>query len=167
MINIRNATINDLGAINDIYNESIPSHRSTADTEPYTFEERVLWFEGHDPKKFPVFVAEKGDIIVGFLSFSPYRPRRNALKYAAEISYYVGSGYQRMGIGSKLLDFSVRVAPDYNFRSLIAILLGHNEASIALLRKFGFEEWGRMPGIVYFDEVEYDHLYYGLWLPAL
>jgi len=150
-MNIRKATTDDLEAINVIYNESVPSHRSTADTEPYTREEREAWFRGHDPDLFPVFIVEEGGMVIGYFSFSPYRPRRNGLRYAAEISYYLGSKYHGRGIGSKLLDHAVRVAPEYGFRSLIAILLGHNEPSIALLRKFGFTEWGRMPGIVIFD----------------
>lgn len=161
---IRNATAGDLEAINNIYNESIPSHRSTADTEPYTIKEREEWFRNHDPYSYPVFVAELEGMVVGYTSFSPYRPRRNALKYAAEISYYIGSAYQGRGIGNTILGYAVRRAPEFGFRSLIAILLGHNKASIALLRKHGFEEWGRMPGIVLFDGKEYDHLYYGLRL---
>jgi phosphinothricin acetyltransferase len=166
-MDIRKATFNDLEEINSIYNESIPSHRSTADTEPYTMEEREAWFRSHNPESFPVFVSVSDGKVTGYTSFSPYRPRRNALRYAAEISYYIGSEFRQKGIGTSLLGHAVSVAPDYGFRSLIAILLGHNAASIALLRKFGFEEWGRMPGIVVFDGDEYDHLYYGLRLPAV
>lgn len=164
-MNIRKATFNDLGAINVIYNESIPSRRSTADTEPYTMEEREAWFKGHHPDKYPVFVAETGGTVAGYSSYSPYRLRRNGLRYAAEVSYFLAPQFQGRGIGSSLLEHLVREAPEYGFRSLIAILLGHNKASIGLLRKFGFEEWGRMPGIVDFDGEEYDHLYYGLRIP--
>jgi L-amino acid N-acyltransferase YncA len=162
---IRKATHKDLRAINEIYNESIPSHRSTADTVPYSPEERKEWFLKHDPLKYPVFVAEDGSIVKGYASYSPYRPRRAALRYAAEISYFVGSQYQGAGIGTMLLDCLVKNAADYDFRSLIAILLAHNEMSIILLKKFGFEEWGRMPGIVVFGDREYDHLFYGLKIP--
>ena len=161
-MNIREATINDLPFINRIYNESIPSHRSTADTVPYTMEEREIWFRNHEPSRYPVFIAEDKMTIAGYASYSAYRPRREALKYAAEISYYVGQEYQGRGIGTMLLNHLVMKAPEYNLRSLIAILLGHNDASIAILKKSGFQEWGRMPGIVDFDGEEYDHLYWGL-----
>lgn len=161
---IREATVNDLPAINEIYNQSIPSHRSTADTVPYSMEERERWFASHQPDVYPVFIAEDNGTIAGYFSFSPYRPRREALKYAAEISYFLRNDFQGRGIGSMLLNYAVRRASEFNFRSLIAILLEHNQASIALLEKFGFEEWGRMPGIVVFDGVEYDHLYYGLMI---
>jgi len=60
--------------------------------------------------------------------------------------------------------YPVSVAPDHGFSVLIAILLDKNVASIALLRKFGFEEWGRMPGIAKIEKQVADHLYYGLRL---
>ena len=47
---------------------------------------------------------------------------------------------------------------------LIAMLLDKNPASIGLLQKFGFKEWGRMPGIARIDDQTADHLYYGLEL---
>lgn len=161
-MNIRHANSDDLLSINEIYNESIPYHRSTADTIPYTMEERIDWFRSHNPDEYPVFVAELDGRVVGYVSYTPYRPRRMALKYAAEVSYFVSFDYHKRGIGTKLLEYAVSRAAEFNIRALIAILISHNEASIALLKKFGFEEWGRMPGIVVFDDKEYDHLFYGL-----
>jgi L-amino acid N-acyltransferase YncA len=63
-----------------------------------------------------------------------------------------------------LLKHAIQVAPDYGFSVLIAILLDKNPASTGLLLKFGFTEWGRMPGIVSINKQMADHLYYGLKL---
>ncbi|HUS86735.1 MAG TPA: GNAT family N-acetyltransferase [Bacteroidales bacterium] len=163
-MNIRLATEDDLEAINEIYNQSIPSHTSTADTRPYSMKERAEWFFSHEPDRYPVFVAHDNGKITGWVSLSPYRPRRDAMRHTAEISYYVGEGFQRQGIGSALMAFALQKAPEYSIKNLIAILLGHNEASIKLLEKFGFERWGFMPGIADFNGIERDHLYYGLKL---
>ena len=57
-----------------------------------------------------------------------------------------------------------QLAPDYGFEVLVAILLNKNPASVGLLQKFGFTEWGRMPEIARIDGVLADHLYYGLKL---
>jgi len=159
---IRLATEEDLEAINHIYNQVIPYEMSTADTVPYTMEERIEWFRGYDRFKYPVFVADTGEEVAGYFSFSPYRPRRQAMRHTAEISYFVDEKYRQKGIGSALLEYAISKAPEYNTKTLIAILLAHNEASIQLLEKFGFIEWGRMPAVADFNGKERDHLYYGL-----
>jgi phosphinothricin acetyltransferase len=158
---IRIASVDDLVSINEIYNESIPHKKSTADTRPYTLEERVRWFESHNPDEYPVFVAEIENRVVGYVCYSAYRPRRLALRTSAEISYFVRFSNHGMGIGSTLLEYAVKRAGEFNLKFLIAILISHNHPSIGVLKKFGFEEWGRMPGIVEFDGLTYDHLYYG------
>lgn len=163
-IEIRVATPLDLGAVNDIYSYWIKSECSTADRIPYSRQEREDWFASHPPDTFPVFIAESGGAVAGYFSFAPYRKRREALKYVAEISYFVAPEWLGKGVGTMMMSHGISVAPGLGFRTLMAILLEHNAASIALLRKFGFEEWGRMPGIVVFDNRHYDHLFYGLKL---
>jgi len=159
---IRTATEKDLEAINHIYNQVIPYKMSTADTEPYTMDERLKWYKAYDRLRYPVFVADTGDEVAGYFSFSPYRPRRMAMRYTAEISYFVDEKYRNIGIGTSLMAHAIGKAPEYNFKTLIAILLSHNAVSIKLLEKFGFSEWGRMPGVADFQGKERDHLYYGL-----
>ena len=161
---IRLATEEDLETINHIYNQVIPYEMSTADMVPYTMDERVDWFRRYDRSKYPVFVADTGEDVVGYFSFSPYRPRRLAMRYTSEISYFIDEKYRQKGIGSVLMEYAIRKAPEYNIKTLIAILLAHIEASIRLLEKFGFVEWGRMPGVADFNGEERDHLYYGLKL---
>jgi len=164
-MNIRPATEKDLEAINNIYNQVIPSEMSTADMEPYTMDERIQWFNSCDRSKYPVFVAETGNDIAGYFYFSPYRPRRLALRYTAEVSYFLDEKYRQQGIGSQLMDHALKEAPSQSFKTLIAILLGHNVASIRLLEKFGFSEWGRLPGVADFHGKERDQLFYGLRIP--
>lgn len=159
---IRTATEKDLEAINNIYNQVIPYEMSTADMEPYNMDERIRWFNSCDRSRYPVFVAETGYDIAGYFSFSPYRPRRLAMRYTSEISYFNDEKYRQKGIGSLLMDHALKEAPSYSFKTLIAILLAHNVASIKLLEKFGFREWGRMPGVADFNGKERDHLFYGL-----
>lgn len=127
-------------------------------------EERKQWFTCHDPLHFPVFVAVDKESVEAWVSLGPYREDRQALAHVAEVSYYVDEGKRGVGLGSCLLDYALRVAPDYGFSVLIAILLDKNPASIGLLHKFGFKEWGRMPGIARIEGQEADHLYYGLIL---
>jgi len=164
MNNIRILNIADLEAVNEIYNQAVDSKFSTAHTEPISMDERMDWFREHNDTPFPVYLCEKDGDIAGWISFSPYRKGRKALQATAEVSYYVHNAYHRMGIGSRLLDYAINIAPEFKFKTLIAILLDPNTASIALLEKFRFELWGNLPGIAEIDTKKYNHLYYGLHL---
>jgi len=161
---IRIAREEDLEAINTIYNQAVQQQFCTAHLEPVSMAERKQWFLAHKPVLHPVFVAENDGRIVGWVSLGPYREDRQALAHVAEVSYYVDEEERGKGLGSKLMAHTVGVASTYGFSALIAILLNRNPASIGLLQKFGFKEWGRMPGIARINEHLADHLYYGLKL---
>ncbi len=163
-MNIRPAGREDLEAINRIYNQAVNQLFCTAHLEPLGMEERRQWFALHDPARFPVFVALEEENVVGWVSLGPYREDRQALAHVAEVSYYVDELTRGKGIGKSLLNHAIHVAPDYGFSVLIALLLNRNPASIALLKKYSFEEWGRMPGIARIEGRQADHLYYGLRL---
>jgi L-amino acid N-acyltransferase YncA len=162
MKNIRELNANDLNAVNEIYNQAVASKISTAHTEPVSMEERMAWFREHDPDQYPVYVWEENGMVAGWICFSPYRKGRQALRSTAEISYYVHRDYHRCGIGSALLEYAIERAPALKFKSLIAILLEPNIASIGLLGKYGFEKWGDMPGLAEINGREFNHQYYGL-----
>jgi len=161
---IRKAIPEDLPDINKIYNQAVKQRFCTAQLKPVSMKERKEWFDAHNPDDFPVFVVEDGEVLAGWVSLGPYREDRQALAHVAEVSYYVNENERGKGLGSKLMAYAVGVASEYGFTVLIAILLNRNPASIGLLHKFGFKEWGRMPGIARIDEQLADHLYYGLKL---
>lgn len=158
---IRLAKIEDLPAIVDIYNQSIPSHSSTADTEPIKVESRKNWFLEHIPEKYPIFIAEKDGQIAGWCSLSAYRPGRAALRYTAEISYYIAQEFHRQGVASALIEYAIGMCPQLELKNLFAIVLERNTASLKLLEKMGFEKWGYLPNVADFDGEETGHLYYG------
>ncbi len=158
---IRFAQQKDLPVINEIYNQAVQQRFCTAHLEPVELEDRRRWFVAHNPARYPVFVAQDEGRVLGWASMGPYREDRQALAHVAEASYYVEETKRGKGVGGRMLSHLIRVAPEYGFTVLIAILLSRNPASIALLHKFGFEEWGRMPGIAQIGGQEADHLYYG------
>ncbi|HPR55604.1 MAG TPA: N-acetyltransferase family protein [Deltaproteobacteria bacterium] len=158
---IRVAVPDDLPAIVEIYNQAVSMRTATADLTPISVGDRTSWLEEHHPYTHPVFVAEDGGTVTGWCSISPYRPGRMALRHTAEISYYVHEDFRRRGIGSRLIARAVDRCPSLEIRTLFAILLDINTASVGILEKFGFEKWGHLPGVADFGEVECGHLYYG------
>ena len=158
---IRLAKPDDLPAIVDIYNQSIPSRQSTGDTHPLHVEDRANWFAEHRPEQHPIFVADVDGEVAGWCSLSAYRPGRAALRFTAEISYYIALAYHRQGIGTALVEHALSACPALQIRHLFAIVLEGNQASLQLLQKMGFEQWGYLPGVADFDGNEVGHFYYG------
>lgn len=161
---IRIAQTGDLPAINEIYNQAVRQRFCTAHLSELSMDNRQAWFLDHDPGRFPVFVADRKKLIEGWVSLGAYRQDRQALAHVAEVTYYVAEKERGKGLGSRLLEHALKVAPEFGFSVLIAILLNKNPASIALLDKYGFECWGTMPGIALIEGQEADHLYYGVKL---
>jgi L-amino acid N-acyltransferase YncA len=159
---IRIANLEDLEAIVEIYNQAIAAGRKTADTTPVSTNDRKIWFHAHNPDKYPILVAEKDNMIIGYLTISPYRSGRMALRYTAEVSYYIPFEHHRQGVASNLLKHAISLCPSLQIKTLFAILIDTNQASIRLMEKYGFEKWGHMPHVADFDGVEVGHLYYGL-----
>ena len=161
-IKTRVAKIEDLPAIVAIYNQAVPTHRSTANTTPVTVETRKKWFDEHEPDRRPIFVAELDGCVIGWCSLSVYRPGRAALRFTAEISYYVDTAHQGQGIGQALIRHALEASPALGIKNIIAVLLDRNEPSRKLLEKLGFQQWGYLPRVLDFDGNECGEFYYGI-----
>jgi L-amino acid N-acyltransferase YncA len=157
---IRDATEFDLPAIVIIYNAAIPGRMATADTQPVTVENRRVWFHEHNPITRPLWVAVQNDAIVGWLSFQSFygRPAYHA---TAELSIYVAHNCQRNGIGSALLANAIEQAPRLGLKTLLGFIFAHNDASLRLFEKFGFQRWGVLPRVAELDGVERDLIIVG------
>jgi phosphinothricin acetyltransferase len=57
-ITFRNASLEDLPKIVEIYNSTIPSRMVTADTEPISVESRKQWFAEHNPEIRPLWISK-------------------------------------------------------------------------------------------------------------
>jgi L-amino acid N-acyltransferase YncA len=151
----RPAILNDLSRIVEIYNATIASRQVTADLEPISAESRRSWFQAHRPESRPLWVAEEKGQVIAWLSLSDFYGRP-AYRKTAEISLYVDESVRRCGWGSYLLSEAIAQAPALQIDRLLAFIFGHNTPSLALFRKFGFEHWGRLPGIAKLDDIERD-----------
>jgi phosphinothricin acetyltransferase len=160
-VNIRDATIEDVEHINNIHNQAIEEKFKVAYLEPWTQEKCVEWFKEHTGKEYPVYVAEIDSRVIGFVYINPYRPGRAALQQTAEISYFVDRDRRGKGVGKQLIEYMESQCSKLGIKTLFAILLDTNVASIKLIEKCGYKKWGHLPGVAVFDGVEAGHLYYG------
>ena len=47
-------------------------------------------------------------------------------------------------------------AGEFGIATVLALIFGHNEPSLALFRNFGFETWGHLPRVAKLDGIERD-----------
>lgn len=152
---IRDAVESDLPAVIDIYNAAVATRISTAQLEPVTLEERRNWLRDHSPDRHPFWVLEMNGTIGGWLTFKSFLPRC-AYRGTSEISVYVDLKFRRRGIAKKLLEEAIERAPALGINGMVGLIFAHNEPSLKLFSRLGFERWGLLPRIAQLDGVERD-----------
>lgn len=146
------ATQQDLPEIVAIYNSTVQTRQSTADLMPVSVESRQAWFDAHGGSR-PLYVLKnQEDEILAWGSFSDYYPRQ-AYQISAEISIYVRRDIRGVGVGKILLQNMLERAPALKIKNVLAVIFGHNHASLRLFGAFGFDEWGRLPQVCDLDGV--------------
>jgi L-amino acid N-acyltransferase YncA len=156
----------DLPVIVDIYNSTVASREVTADTEPVSVESREKWFSDHSPDRRPLWVihaADDGDArpqVLGWMSYSNFYGRP-AYSGTAELSIYIAEASRGKGIGRYCLEQAIAFAPSIEVHTLLGFIFGHNEPSLALFRKYGFDTWASLPRVANLDGIERDLIILG------
>ena len=119
-----------------IYAEGIATRNATFETEVPGWEE---WNGAHLGEHR--FVAEEDGEVLGWIALAPISTR---CCYAgvAEISAYVRERARGRGVGATLLEAVVRSTERAGIWTLETGVFPENEASLALLKRFGFREVG-------------------------
>lgn len=152
---VRDAVEADLPAIVEIYNAAIRGRISTAQLEEVSVEERLPWFREHSAGKHPLWIAERRQCVAGWLSFQPFK-KRSAYRGTAEVSVYVDQQFRHAGLGRFLLEEAITRAPGLGLRALVGCIFAHNDASLRLFERAGFQRWGVLPQVADVDGVERD-----------
>jgi L-amino acid N-acyltransferase YncA len=157
---IRDATIEDLPAIIEIYNTSIPGRMATADLEPVTVASRMEWFLAHNPERHPLWVFVGDDKIKAWLSFRSFYGRA-AYRHTAEVSVYVSPDCLRQKLGDSLLVKAISLSPALDLKTLVAFIFAHNQPSLNLFKKHDFQQWGYLPQIAELNGIDRDLIILG------
>ena len=139
---LRDATEADLPAINAIYNHCVLTSTCTYQLTPETAEARRAWFTGRGPRH-PVIVAVRDGEVLAWGSLSAFH-KREAYAQTVENSVYVSHLHQRRGLGTKIMEDLIRRARATGVHSIIAGISADQEGSVALHRRLGFEDCGRL-----------------------
>jgi phosphinothricin acetyltransferase len=151
MLTIRPATLTDIPAITDIYNEAVLHTRNTFDTVARTVAEREAWYKQHMPN-YPILVAEVAGQVIGFASLSQWS-ERPAYSKTVVVSIYLHQDFRGQKIGKKLLQAVVEAAYEAGFHTIMGNVYAGNAVSLRLMESAGFRVVGLLKEVGYkFDE---------------
>jgi phosphinothricin acetyltransferase len=138
---IRDARVEDLAAIFDIYNHEVLHGTATFDTEPRVVGRDDGWLTARDADRHPVVVAEVEGRIVGWASLNPWSSRKGYAR-TGEGSVYVHTESRGRGVGRSLLAALLDRARGARTGVIIARIAERNEPSVRLFEQFGFGHIG-------------------------
>jgi L-amino acid N-acyltransferase YncA len=143
---VRKARSEDAAEIAAIYAHHVAYGTASFDTEPRSVAATAAKIAECHSRGWPFLVAEQDGEVVGYAYATQFRDRP-AYASTCENSIYIAPAAIGYGIGSRLLEALIRASQEAGFRQMIAVVGGAEPASIALHRKFGFREAGRMVAV--------------------
>ena len=114
----RNATLEDLPIIVEIYNSTIGSREVTADTDPVSVADKLSWFHEHNPNTRPLWMIENENEIIGWVSFQDFYGRP-AYDGTAELSLYLKEQHRNQGIGKTVVQYAISKCPQLGINNLL------------------------------------------------
>jgi phosphinothricin acetyltransferase len=156
-ITVRDAGLDDAGAIARIYNQGIDDRVATLETSQRSEDERHGWLAARGPRH-PVLVAvvEQADV-VGWASLNQFSPRP-AYDHVADISVYVAREHRGTGLGTRLLTALDARARAIGYHKLVLAGFPFNTAALHLYERQGFQTVG-----IYHEQGQLD----GRWVDTI
>lgn len=146
---VREAAIDDLPAITQLFNVLIPTTTVAFRDEPASEAEMHDWWEMQRLQGNPVLVAEVDGVVVGYITWTWFRgwTRFPGYRHTRELTVHVDESAQGRGIGRTLMETLVDRARASEVHVLVAAVDAANGASINFHHRLGFAEVGRMPEV--------------------
>lgn len=139
---VRPATAADLDDITRIYDQYVVGSPVSFDTEAWSRERRLRWWDEHQGHpRLQVLVAELDGEVVGTAYSSWYRPK-DGYRRSLETSIVLDGTHLGRGIGRRLYgELLDRLAAAGAHRAYAVVTIP-NEASVALHHRLGFTDVG-------------------------
>jgi L-amino acid N-acyltransferase YncA len=146
---VRDATIDDLPAVRDIYNALITT-TTVAWTEVHeTIEQRRDWFERQTRAGWPVLVAEDEGEVIGFAAYGAFRGQGKwpGYRHTVEHTVHVREAAWGVGVGRALMLGLIERARVNDVHVMVGAIDSANGSSIRFHEGLGFATVARMPEI--------------------
>ena len=136
---IREAVVEDLPRLTEIYNHYVRHSLATFDTEPFT--DRSEWFSHYGHAPYFLLVAEVDGRVAGYASSSPHRPKAG-YRTSVETSVYLDPSATGRGLGRALYGELLPLVDMAGVHRCLAGIALPNDPSIALHEGAGFRRIG-------------------------
>jgi phosphinothricin acetyltransferase len=144
---MRPVCLEDAPAIVEIYNHYIKHTVITFEEEPLSVA-AMAGRIGELIGRYPWFVWEEGGELVGY-AYAHAWHQRAAYRFAAEDSIYLKPGWERRGIGLRLLERLIGELRQAGFHVLMSGITVPNPASVGLHESLAFKKVGQFNEIGY------------------
>lgn len=148
MIEIRDATSDDLPAILAIYNDAVLHTTAVYDETPRSTAAQQEWFGLKTAQRWPVLVAVAAGEVAAFASYGSFRPWPG-YRHTVETSIYVAPDRRGRGIGTRLLAPLIERAKAAGFHAMVAGIDAANAPSLRLHARAGFVKVAEMPEVAW------------------
>ncbi len=136
----RDATLDDVAVVAEIYNESILAGGATMDVQPKTLDDIRKYIKGFS-KREGYILLERDGVVVGWGVIKRFG-NGPAYRHCCETSIYLRHSEIRKGYGSRIKRVLIDRCKQYGYRHLVARIWASNTASIEYNKTFGYEMVG-------------------------
>lgn len=140
---IRPARPADAAAIAAIYNHYVLNSTATFRETVETVAEREAWIAAHTAPHLALVAEDAAGTVLGWASLSRFH-ERSAFRFTAEDSIYLHPDHCGRGLGGVLLAALLAAAEGGGLHTIVAAITSEQERSLALHRRHGFTESGRL-----------------------
>ena len=144
-IEIKEANINELPAMIEIYNKGVRQSVGSVLNTPFIDVIFNEYFSQVD-NTFKIWVAVQDGTIVGWQSLLPNRINPVIRSVFAESIICVDPKHENSGIATQLLQHSINHAKTHKIHYIFGYIDTENVSAIKLVEKLGFTEVGKIAG---------------------
>jgi L-amino acid N-acyltransferase len=148
VLQLRDATPDDLPGLVAIYNEVLASSTAIFTHQPATLEERWDWWQTRIACGYPVLVARDALGVAGFASFGDFRSGPG-YRFTVEHTVHVRADGRGRGVGTRLMQALFARAAALGKHVMVAGVDAGNPASIRFHERLGFTHSGCLREVGY------------------
>ena len=147
---IRDARLEDMPDVREIYNHYVANSTVTFDEVPQSLRETRSKFQHLKKLGMPYLVAESpSQQILGYAYVYPWKEKA-AYRFTVENSIYLRAASTGKGLGRVLMGELITASKAAGLKEIIAVIADKGaDASIKMHQDFGFKEIGRMGKVGY------------------
>ena len=139
---IRQATLDDLDQITEIYNYYIENTAITFDTKAWLSEERLPWFNQFATgSRYQCLVLVLEGRVRGYACSHQFRPKA-AYDRSIETTVYLDQSVKGHGLGKDLYNKLLEILDQLDIHRIYGIITVPNDASIKLHTDMGYKQVG-------------------------